>query len=115
MKKKDLLIISGIVAVLAIANFITNQLKQQIKTENIVVVKYGNEVIFEFDITIDAIYEVEGKISKVIIEVKDEKYHVLEVGCPDQLCKKKGWISKGDPAAIICAPNHIVIEQQMVQ
>jgi len=113
MKKKELIIIGGIVVVLLAGVLLTQYLKKQIKTEDIVQVKLRNKVIFEFDITVDGEYEVEGLISKVYIEVKDGKYHVHDVGCPDKICEETGWIRKGDPTPIICLPNQIYIVQQI--
>ncbi|MCX7883047.1 MAG: NusG domain II-containing protein [Brevinematales bacterium] len=43
------------------------------------------------------------------IEIKKGKVRMLESDCPDHICVKKGWIfRKGD--AIICMPNHVVVE-----
>ena len=113
MKKKELIIISGIAVVLLGGVLLTQYLKTQVKTEDMVQVKLRNKVIFEFDITVDGEYEVEGLVSKVYIEVKDEKYHVHDVGCPDKICEKTGWVRKGDPTPIICLPNQIYIVQQI--
>lgn len=113
MKKKEIGIIVGLFILVVAGFLVTNLMKQQVNTEDIVVVKLNNEVIFEFDITKDGDYEVQGMISPVYIEVKDEMYHVHDVDCPDHNCEKQGWIRKGDPTPIICLPNQIVIEQQI--
>jgi len=115
MKKKEGIIILGIVVVLAGIWFVTNMIKEQVKTEDIVTVRLNNKVILEFDITKDAEYVVEGLVSKVHIEVKGEMYRVHDVDCPDHLCEKQGWVRRGDPMVIVCLPNQIILEQKIAR
>lgn len=43
------------------------------------------------------------------IQVKDGAIGVTEASCPDFLCGRMGYISKG-PVPITCLPNRLVIE-----
>ncbi len=54
----------------------------------------------------DRIVSVPGPFGNTVVEIKDGKVRVREAHCPNRLCEKQGWISKG---AIVCMPNHIVI------
>lgn len=50
----------------------------------------------------------EGRIGKVIIEIKDRRVRVRESSCPDKVCVKTGWIKRSGEI-IVCAPNQITI------
>lgn len=43
------------------------------------------------------------------ISVKDGSIGIIEASCPDFLCGRMGYISKG-PIPITCLPNRLVIE-----
>ena len=43
------------------------------------------------------------------IEVKDGRWHVMEVECYDYTCKNMGWASMDSLLPIICLPNDLVI------
>lgn len=49
---------------------------------------------------------IDGPYGKTVIEIKDRRVRVKEAHCPNQICVKEGWISKG---AIVCLPNRIVV------
>ena len=43
-----------------------------------------------------------------ILEITGGKIRMKEASCPDQICRKQGWIkSRGE--SIICLPNKVVI------
>ncbi len=56
----------------------------------------------------EAIIPVEGKISQMLLEVKNNRIRVISSGCPDKICIKTGWISHGYEF-ILCAPNQVSI------
>ena len=67
----------------------------------------GKEV-FVMPLSMDTIIEVQGKIGKSIIQIKQGKVRMLHSPCPLKLCEKQGFIStRGNE--IICVPNRIVI------
>ena len=43
------------------------------------------------------------------LEVKDKKWHVREVDCPNQLCVKMGWADENSIIPITCLPNDVFI------
>lgn len=52
--------------------------------------------------------EIDGSISKMIIEVKSNRVRVKESGCPEQICVHRGW-KKRKNATITCLPNKVMI------
>jgi hypothetical protein len=54
----------------------------------------------------DRLVSIPGPFGNTVVEIKDMKVRVREAHCPNRICEKQGWISKG---AIVCLPNHIVI------
>jgi len=63
------------------------------------------------DLSKNDIYEIEVELGTMVIEVKDGKYGVVDVDCPQHICQKQGFVSPSDlTSSIICLPNHIVIE-----
>lgn len=109
MKSKEKKIIAVIVAicavVLAVMAFM-NANKQYAKVVDL----RTNEVLLKFDINKDAYYELDVPYGKFHIEVKDGKYHAVDVDCPNQTCVNLGWApSFGVYTPIICLPNSIEI------
>lgn len=73
------------------------------------VVEYKDEKILEFNLNQDGTYEFEGSYGLVHLEVKDEKYRVFDVMCPNHNCEQMGWHDKDSLSPIVCMPNEIVI------
>ncbi|MFQ9924388.1 MAG: NusG domain II-containing protein [Beduini sp.] len=74
-------------------------------------VYHNNELVMEFKIDEDATYELTGDYGKMHIEVKDGKYRVYEVECPNHDCERVGWVAKGSTTTILCVPNDVFIRQ----
>ncbi|MEW6109852.1 MAG: NusG domain II-containing protein [Nitrospirota bacterium] len=74
----------------------------------------GSDVIIEIDgkpeytlpLNIDKTISVNGPYGITRIQIKDKKVRIMEAHCPNQLCVKNGWISRG---VIVCLPNRILI------
>ena len=62
-----------------------------------------------FDSGVDGEYVVTGNVGEVHVEVKDKKWHVREVDCPNQLCVKMGWADENSIIPITCLPNDVFI------
>jgi hypothetical protein len=54
----------------------------------------------------DRVIPIPGPFGDTVVEIKDGKVRVREAHCPNRICEKQGWITKG---AIVCLPNRIVI------
>lgn len=62
-----------------------------------------------FDSGVDGEYVVTGDVGELHVEVKDGKWHVREVECPTQTCKRMGWADENSITPITCFPNNIFI------
>ena len=70
---------------------------------------HRGKVIQWFDSGVDGEYIVTGNVGEVHVEVKDKKWHVREVECPNQLCVKMGWADENSIIPITCLPNDVFI------
>jgi len=70
---------------------------------------HRGKVIQWFDSGVDGEYVVTGDVGEVHVEVKDKKWHVREVECPNQLCVKMGWADENSIIPITCLPNDVFI------
>jgi hypothetical protein len=71
-----------------------------------VVIEVNGKPEYTFPLQTDRMVSVGGPYGNTVIEIRDRKVRVKEAHCPNQLCVKEGWISKG---VIVCLPNKIVI------
>ncbi len=71
-----------------------------------VVIAVGGKPEYTLPRDKNRIVRVPGPFGDTVVEIKDGKVRVKEAHCPNRLCEKQGWITKG---AIVCLPNHIVI------
>lgn len=112
MTKKDIKFIIGLCIVSAIL-FGGFQMFTQMRAKHIekAYVYHNNEKVLEFDIDKDATYELTGDYGIMHIEVKDSKYRVYEVECPNHDCERVGWVPKGSTTTILCVPNDVFIRQ----
>ncbi len=74
----------------------------------------GSEVVIEIDgkpaytlpLYEDRLLSIGSSYGDTLIEIKGKKVRVKEAHCPNQICVKEGWISRG---VIVCLPNKLVI------
>lgn len=108
MNKKDLKLIIGCLIVSVIfyigylivgSNFNGNQ----------GIVEYKEEIILEFDLNKDDIYEFEGTYGKMHLEVKNKQFRVVDVECPNHNCEQMGWHDIHSISPIVCMPNEVII------
>ena len=71
-----------------------------------VVIEVNGRPEYTFPLHADRNATISGPYGNTVIEIKDSKVRVKEAHCPNQLCVKEGWISKG---VIVCLPNKIVV------
>ena len=102
MKKREIIIVAlvAVVALLAVV-FLKRPQKPEEEPKTLVAIQHGNNIVKEFDPTVDAIYEVTGDY--------DGKWHVSEVECPNHICEAMGWVDVTEIIPITCLPNNIII------
>ncbi|MGD1076189.1 MAG: NusG domain II-containing protein [Thermodesulfovibrionales bacterium] len=69
-------------------------------------IEVEGKVMYRYPLDTDRSVKVEGPRGFLTVEIKNKKVRVIEASCPNRLCEKQGWISRG---AIICLPNRISI------
>lgn len=111
-KYKEYIFIGALVIILLIAYFAVPYLTtNKLKEVQLVEVRYKDEEIMTFDIDIDKHYTIEVDNGLMHIEVKNSRYRVYDVDCPDKICEKVGWVEKNSSTLIVCLPNNIVLVQ----
>lgn len=105
MNKKDLVLITIIISIAFIFILYFSTKKQS----DIALVYYKDDIILTIDLNINNIYEVNGELGKIKIEVNNSKIKVIEENSPYHLCSKQGYISK-QGESIVCLPNKIIIK-----
>lgn len=127
MKKKEIYILISIIliAVLGIIGLNITKNKKQTPTPSTdsnslnvpteqpkgvwVGIVHRGKAIQWFDSGVDGEYVVTGDVGELHVEVKDGKWHVREVECPTQTCKRMGWADENSITPITCFPNNIFI------
>lgn len=114
MKKKDLFFIIALTIVLGVGYYFYNASMHSDphkQTKTMVEIYYKKDKIESVDISIDKIYTFQGSYGKFSLEVKDRKYHAINVECPNHDCEKMGWMKEGSSKPITCVPNEIYVIQ----
>ena len=106
MNKKD---IKLIIFLIFISILFLLVLKLNNKDSKYAYVYRNNEIINKIDLSVDNIYEVEGKLGIVKIEVLNNKIRVIEENSNYHLCSRQGFIDN-IYSSIVCLPNEIVIK-----
>ena len=119
MKKKEIKIVIGIVAVALVALCLFKVFgKKEVDPSKLpsekakgqwVAIIHRNKVEQWFDSGVNAEYTVTGDYGDMTIEVKDGKWHVKEVECPNHTCEGMGWDDGNNIMPITCIPNNIMI------
>lgn len=71
-----------------------------------VLVEIDGKPAYTFPINTDRTIPVKGIYWDSVVEIKDKRVRIKEALCPNRICVKQGWISKG---VIVCLPNKIVV------
>ena len=119
MKKKEIKILV-VIAVIAVVGIIAMQFFPKKNTDpNLtptekpkgewVAIIHKNEVAQWFDSGVDGEYTVKGDYGEMVVEVKDGRWHVGSVECPNHTCEQMGWDDGSSFMPITCIPNNIMI------
>lgn len=71
-----------------------------------VIIEIEGHTKYRYPIDIDRSVNVQSSRGSLTVEIKDKKARVIDASCPNKLCERQGWISRG---AIICIPNRISV------
>jgi len=111
MKKNEKIIVV-IVGIILLSVILFQKFTQ--KEKQYIIVKHHTTVILRIDSNVDQEYIVHGDVGEMHIEVKNKKFRVSYVECPDKLCEKQGWQNMRDGVPIVCLPNRIIIERELL-
>lgn len=117
MKKRDIFILAGVLAVAAVlfaaSYFVTHQ-----GTGNFVEIYVGNALYTSVPLNEDTVVEVgqdDGGVNHV--EVRDGTVRMLDSNCANQDCVRMGTISAEDEGihfgTIVCLPHKVTVELRL--
>ena len=109
MKRNEKIIIAVLAAAALIALAVL-----RLRTKNgsgyVVAIQYRSQIVREFDPMTDAVYDVDGDVGGLQVEVRDGKWHVINEQCPNHICANMGWMGVDDIGIpITCLPNNVII------
>lgn len=79
-------------------------MKKSVKSNGNNVVVNANGTMFEYSLTQEGTYTVEGLIGYTTFEIKNGGVRIIDSPCPNKTCIEQGW---GNP--LICLPNKVII------
>ena len=103
MKKRDLILIGSILAVIAIAFAVVSLIKQD---GAYVVVRVDGDVVARYSLSENGEYELNGGTN--ILRIEGGKAFLTSADCPDHLCVKQGRIYRTGET-ITCLPNRVTV------
>jgi Uncharacterized protein conserved in bacteria len=107
VNKRDILIISGLLAVAIIVLVFISYSKKSQPDVLYAQIYYGKTVVKTVPLDKDQVFSIPEK-PKVVFEIKNHAIAFTQSNCPDQVCVHAGWLSKvGDFAA--CMPNSLSV------
>jgi hypothetical protein len=71
-----------------------------------VIIEINGKAAYTLALDKNGTFPVPGPYGITVIEIRDKRVRVSEAHCPNRLCEKQGWVSRG---VIVCMPNRIVI------
>ena len=103
MKKKDLILIGTIVAMISIAILVLFLMK---KDGYYVIVKVDGKEVAKYSLSQDGEYSLNGGTNTLVIQ--DGEAWLSHANCPDELCVKQGKV-RLDGQVITCLPNKLTV------
>lgn len=74
----------------------------RVKGTFVTVTACGNE--YQFSLSKNGVFQVEGEIGITEIEIKDGKVRIKDSACPNKTCVHQGWAN-----TIVCLPNRVIV------
>ncbi len=76
------------------------------RASDLVTIEVENKVVYKLSLLKDTEVNVKGPLGITHVIVKNRRVRVTDSPCPEKICVRQGWISRG---AIVCVPNRVVI------
>lgn len=106
MTKADKILI---VCLMVISIFLVVPILGGYEASESAVVTVKQKEVLRIDLSKDDLYQVEGVLGPVKIEVKDRKVRVTQENSPHHVCSKQGFVSSAN-TPIVCLPNETVVQ-----
>ncbi|MBQ3596230.1 MAG: NusG domain II-containing protein [Clostridia bacterium] len=103
MKKKDLVVIGVILAVILLSFALMQLFK---KEGDYVLVRVEGKEVARYSLQIDGEYQLNGGTN--VLKIQDGKAYLIYADCPDHLCINQGKVSQNGQT-ITCLPNRLTI------
>lgn len=103
MKKRDILVIAGILVIALISLLVIKLCKKQ---GSGVIVRINGSEVAKYSFTEEGTYELNGGTN--ILVIKNNEAWLKETTCRDKICVNQGKISK-EGETITCLPNKLTI------
>ena len=103
MKKKDLILIVIVLAIILISFLVTSLVK---KDGAYVIVRIDGKQVARYELNVNGEYELNGGTN--LLRIEDGKAYLFEANCPDLLCVHQGKIDESGET-ITCLPNRLTI------
>lgn len=71
-----------------------------------VIIEVDGKPLYRYSLDTDRSVKIEGLRGHLTVEIKGKRVRVVDASCPNRICEKEGWISRG---GIICLPNRILV------
>ncbi len=71
-----------------------------------VTIEVDGKIGYRYPLDSDRTVKIAGAHGRLTVEIKDHKVRVVDASCPNRLCERQGWISRG---AIVCLPGRISV------
>ncbi len=81
-------------------------MKKFLPSGSLVTIEVEGREVYKLSLFQDRTVEIKGPIGTTVVEIKGQRVRIVESPCPNKICIKQGWISRG---AIVCLPNRVVV------
>jgi hypothetical protein len=103
MKKKDLVVIGVILAVILLSVLLMQLFK---KEGDYVVVRIDGKQVAKYSLQTDGEYQLNGGTN--VLKIQNGKAYLIYADCPDHLCINQGKVHQNGQT-ITCLPNRLTI------
>ena len=107
MKKKDILLILGILVVITACYWIINVINS--KNAGNIEIYVDNKLYKTVSINAKEEFKIENRGGYNIVKIHDKGVEIVDASCPDKVCVHTGFINKPSQS-IVCIPNRVSIK-----
>ncbi|HID8370464.1 TPA: NusG domain II-containing protein [Clostridioides difficile] len=107
MKKKDILLILGILVVITACYGIINVINS--KNAGNIKIYVDNKLYKTVSINAKEEFKIESRGGYNIVKIHDKGVEIVDASCPDKVCVHTGFINKPSQS-IVCIPNRVSIK-----